>query len=173
MTKTISTRQTPANIAAVLAILSTTSAHLERLSAGLTDNQLHTPLAPGERTFTENLAHLINTEARSSETIYLALLLDEPLIPQVHPERDRGSLLRVERLPCPDLLSYFRIRRQMLLPVLEALNEAGWSRMIREATKQRQESVYWQARALALHELEHLTDLETRLSAGFRDQGKL
>jgi ribosomal 50S subunit-associated protein YjgA (DUF615 family) len=35
---------------------------------------------------------------------------------------------------------------------------------VREEKKQRQESVYWKARGQALHELEHLQDLELKLT---------
>jgi hypothetical protein len=36
--------------------------------------------------------------------------------------------------------------------------------VIREAGKKRKESVYWRARALAMHELDHLTDLQNKLT---------
>jgi hypothetical protein len=51
----------------------------------------------------------------------------------------------------------------VLLRVLTSLSEADWARSIREVGKQRQESVYWRARSLALHELEHLAELERKL----------
>jgi len=164
MKKSISTAQTESNIKEVIHLLTDTSARLESLSTGLSDEQLREPLGAGERSFTEALAHLINAEALSSEAIYLALLRDEPFLADIHAERDLGNLLRFDLFPFAELLVYFRLRRKVLLRVLDSLTEEKWSRCIREAGKQRQESVYWRARGQALHELEHLQDLETRLN---------
>jgi hypothetical protein len=38
-----------------------------------------------------------------------------------------------------------------------------WALTIREVGKKRQESVYWRARSLGMHELEHLSDLQSKL----------
>ncbi len=163
MKKSISTELTGANIARVLDLLAVAPAELKRLSAGLPGEQLQQPLGTGERSFAEDMAHLINSEARSSEAIYLALLVNEPLLADVHSERQFGKLLRFDLLPFVDLLAYFRLRRAILLRVLAGLVENQWVRTVREAGKQRQESVYWRARALALHEAEHLDDLAHKL----------
>jgi hypothetical protein len=162
--KTISTGLTAANIARVMELLAETPAHLEGLSKSLSDEQLRQPLGAGERSFTENLAHMINTEARSSEAIYLALLTDKPVVPDIHPERQWGKLLRYDLLSFYELLAYFKLRRVVLLRVLDSLTEEQWTRSIREAGKNRQESVYWRARTIAMHELEHLTDLQSKLN---------
>jgi len=164
MKKAISTDLTDANIAKVMEILAETPAHLESLSEGISEDQLRQPLGAGERSFTEGLAHLIHTEDRSSEAIYLAVLLQEPLIPDVHPERQWGKLLRFDLMPFSELLAYFKLRRVVLLRVLASLTETQWRRSIREAGKKRQESVYWRARTIALHELDHLTDLQNKLN---------
>jgi hypothetical protein len=161
--KTISTELTGQNIASVIALLTETPVRLEAWSESLRDGQVHQPLGPGERSFTQVLAHLLNSEARSSEAIYLALLAGEPFVPDIHPERQWGKLLKLERMPFSDLLSYFKLRRTILLRVLTSLTEAQWTRVIREERKKRKESVYWQARSLALHELEHLSDLRAKL----------
>lgn len=164
MKKAISTELTSANIAKVMEILTETPAQLESLSKQLSEEGLHQPLGARERSFTEDLAHLIHTEDRSSEAIYLALLMDEPLIPDVHPERQWGKLLKFDRLPFSELLAYFKLRRVVLLRVLASLTEAQWARSIREAGKKRQESVYWRARTIAMHELDHLSDLQDKLN---------
>jgi hypothetical protein len=163
MKKTVSTELTNANIEKVTALLGETPGELARLSKGLSSEQLCQPLGSGERSFTEDLAHLINSEARSSEAIYLALLLDEPIFPDIHSERQWGKLLKFDVLPFAELLAYFKLRRTVLLRVLAALTEAQWARSIREEGKKRQESAYWRARALAMHELEHLSDLQYKL----------
>ena len=163
MKKVISTDLTRANIEKVMELLRDTPAQLESLSKAMREEYLRQPLGAGERSFTEDLAHLLHTEARSSEAIYLALLLDEPLIADVHPERQWGKLLRYDLLACSDLLSYFKLRRAVLLRVLASLTEEQWSRAIREEGKKRKESVYWRARTIAMHELDHLTDLQSKV----------
>jgi hypothetical protein len=162
--KQISTEQTESNIQEVLRVLAETPEQLERSSKGLSDKQLHEPLGKGERSFAQALAHLLNCEARSTEVIHLALLLKEPAFTPIHPERDLGKLLQYELLPFDELLDYFKFRRKVLLRVLETLDMKRWSRVAREEGKMRRESVYWQARGLALHELEHIQDLERKLN---------
>lgn len=164
MKKAISTDLTHANIAKVTELLADIPVQLERLSEQLDGEKSRQPLGSGERSFTEVLAHLINSEARSSEAIYLALLADEPLFPDIHSERQWGKLLRYDLLAFSDLSAYFRLRRTVLLRVLSSLTEEQWSRVIREEGKKRKESVYWRARSLAMHELEHLTDLQNKLT---------
>ena len=164
MKKAISTDLTDANIGKVKELLADTPGQLESLSKPLSAEQLRQPLGTGERSFTEDLAHLIHTEARSSEAIYLALLRDVPLIPDIHPEREWGKLLRFDLLSFQELSAYFKLRRAVFLRVLASLTEEQWARSIRETGKKRQESVYWRARTIAMHELEHLTDLQTKLS---------
>jgi hypothetical protein len=165
MTKQIPTEQTGVNIQEVLRLLSETPVQLEKMSKGLSEEKLHKPLGAGERSFVEMLAHLLNCEARTSESIHLALLLKEPTLHPIHPERDLGKLLRYDQLPFDELLTYFKFRRTVLLKVLSTLKESQWSRVIREEGKGRKESVYWRARGQALHELEHVLDIERKLSA--------
>lgn len=167
MKKIISTEATNSNIAKIKDLLTDTPLKLESLSKGFTIEQLRQPLGSGERSLTEDLAHLINCEARSSEAIYLALLADEPMFIDIHPERQLerqlGKLLRYDLLAFVDLLAYFKLRRTVLLRVLASLTEEQWSRSIREAGKKRKESVYWRARSIAMHELEHLSYIENKL----------
>lgn len=163
MKKAVSTDLTSVNIVKVKELLADAPIQLENLSRPLSEEQLRQPLGAGERSFTENLAHLIHTEARSSEAIYLALLMNEPLVPDIHPERQWGKLLRYDLLSFHELLAYFKVRRAILLRVLGSLTEEQWARTIHEAGKKRQESVYWRARTIAMHELEHLTDLQSKL----------
>lgn len=162
--KKISTDLTPTNIASIIEILIETPQKLETLSKPLTTEQLRQPLGEGERSFTQDLTHLLNREARSSEMIYQALLANEPLFIDIHPDRHLGKLLRFDLLDFQDLLAYFKIRRKILLRVLSSLKEEAWSRCVREEGKQRKESVYWRARTMAMHELDHLGDLESKLT---------
>lgn len=163
MKKAIATDQTPENIAKVMEVLTESPARLEALSKSVSAEKLRQPMGKGERTASEVLAHMINGEARSSEMIYQALLVDEPFFADIHPERDWGKLLRFDLLDFSDLLVYFTVRRKVLLRVLSGLKETDWGRVVREEGKQRKESVYWRARTIAMHELDHLGDLEQKL----------
>ena len=163
MTKSITTDQTPANITQVVEILTDSPTRLETLSKSVSAEKLRQPLGKGERTPTEVLAHVLNGEARSSEMIYQALLVNEPFFADIHPERDWGKLLRFDLIDFSELLAYFIIRRKVLLRVLSGLKEKDWARAVREEGKQRRESVYWRARTIAMHELDHLGDLENKL----------
>lgn len=164
MQKLISTTLTAANIARILDLLAQTPEKLSAMHRLVSGEQARRPIRSGERSFVETVAHLIHVESRSSEAIHLAVLLDEPLIPDVHPEREWGKLTRFDLLEITELLAYFNLRRKVLLRVLTGLKATEWARTVREDGKQRKESVYWRARALALHEAEHLHDLENKLT---------
>lgn len=166
MKKTITTELSAANIARVLALLAETPTRLESLCQHLDEPVLRTPLGPGRRSIAEIIAHLINVEARTNEAIVLALTLDQSLLANIHAERDYGRLMRHDRLPVADCLAYFRLRRTVLLGLLESLTDDRWARVVREAGKQRRESVYWRARGLALHEVEHIDEIRNSLSPG-------
>jgi hypothetical protein len=163
MKKGIRTELTSANIERTKELLADIPLQLENLSRTLSSEQLRQSLGSGERSFTQDLAHLIHTEARSSEAIYLALLMEEPLFPDIHPERQWGKLLRFDLFAFPDLLAYFKLRRMVLLRILSSLTEEQWQRSIHEEGKKRKESVYWRARTIAMHEFEHVSDLQNKL----------
>lgn len=160
----LTTDLTPENIATALEVLAQTPVRLEALSKSVPAERLSQPLAKGERTPTEVLAHLVNGEARSAEMMYQALLTNEPFFASLHPDRDLGKLLRFDLLDFAELLDYFKIRRKVLMRVLSGLKEKDWARVIREEGKARRESVYWRARTIVMHELDHLEDLEKKLA---------
>lgn len=166
MKKSISTDLTPANIASVLEMLAASSTRLEALTKSMPEAKWNQPLGKGERTAVEVLAHMLHSEARSAEMICQALLVNEPSFADIHSERELGKLLRFDLLEFSELLAYFQIRRKVLLRVLSKLKEKDWGRTLREEGKQRKETVYWRARSLALHEAEHVAELEEKLSGG-------
>ncbi len=156
----ITTTPTPENIAAVLDLLAGIPDRLQTIANQFSLVQLITSIGPGARTPTEILAHIINCEAVTAEAITLALLKKEPLLPGLHPERDLGKLLNYHQRPFPDLLAYFTFRLVTLLDVLRSLTDKLWSRTVREEGKKRRESIYWLARGQAIHEDEHLKEIE-------------
>jgi hypothetical protein len=157
-----------ATIAALMAMLAAVPSALQDIALRLPAAERLRPLGDGERSFTQDVAHLLHCEARTTEAITLALLTDKPLLPDLHPERDYGRLVRLELLDADNLLDYFALRRAALLGVLGRLTESQWARQVRETGKQREESVYWLARTLALHEREHLDDLGRKLEQAGR-----
>ena len=159
----LSTDLSPENIETVLALLEKTPTTLSALTIGLSSEQLSRQTEPNERSITGILAHLIHCEALTAGSIYLALLRPEPLLHKLHPERDLGKLLRLDQFTNPELLAYFSFRRKVLLNVLQPLTFKQWERTVREDGKQRRESVYWRARGQALHELDHLDEIEVKL----------
>jgi DinB superfamily len=160
MQQKISTQPTQSNILKVLELLTATTAAFQAFAR--IDCDFCQPLVEGKRSLTQELAHLIHSEARFSEAIYLALLTEIPHFTDVHPERDWGNLLKFDQLLFAELLVYFRLRRVVLLGVLSRLSDHDWSRTVRETNKKRQESVFWKARALALHEQHHVKIIQTR-----------
>jgi hypothetical protein len=161
--KSISTDQTPENIARILEILAATPDRLEALVGPGSGVDPAQPIGPGERSPLEVLAHLIYTESLAADHIHLALMVAEPRLVVVHAQRDIAKLLRYEGLfDVPEMLAYIRFRRKGLMPVLRGLKDKQWSRTADKGIK-RMESVYWAARGLALHEEEHLRDLEAKL----------
>ena len=160
----LSTELNPENIETVLALLEKTPTTLSALSKGLSNEQFIRQTEPTERSITGILAHLINCEALTADSITLALLKSEPLLHKLHPERDLGKLLRHDQFSYAELVAYFTFRRKVLLSVLQSLTFKQWGRTIREEGKQRQESVYWRARGQALHEMDHLDEIEAKIN---------
>ena len=165
MQKPISTEIAETNISQLLDILADMPSRLENLRARMSGSQLLTPLKTGERSLTENLAHLLHCEAVNAEFIYLALMREGHPFSGIHPERDFGALVHYELFPFDSLLDYFKFRRAVLLRVLSTLKFEQWSLSLPEKGKKRAESVYWRARLMALHEQEHLTEIEAILQS--------
>ncbi len=162
--KRLKTTQSPERIALILEALALGPARLQRLSEGLSEAELTTPLGEGERSFKRDLTHLIYCAERGSDPIHQALLLDLPFMPRIHAERDWGKLMGYEAFEIPELLAYFSFRRRALLGVLRGLSDEQWARCVRREGVKRSESVYYAARGLCLHELGHLEDLARKLS---------
>ena len=162
LVKRLKTQPSPERIALILEALALASPRLQALSQGLSDAQLRTPLGEGERSFKRNLTHLNYCAERGSDHIHHALLLDKPHMPRIHAERDWGKLMRYEAFAVPELLAYFDFRRRALLGILRGLSDEQWTRTVRREGVKREESVYYAARGLCLHELAHLEDLASK-----------
>ena len=158
-----STKLTPANISVVRETLRGIPDELEQWQNVLTREQLNEPMAEGERSPRRVLAHILNCESYSFRAIHFALLLDTPFMPRIHAERDWAKLTRYEQFSYADMLSYFRFRRRALMSVLDGLDEKGWGRAFQPEGRKKPDSVWLQARGMAIHEREHLVDLREKL----------
>ncbi len=163
LVKRLTTRQSPERIELTITVLSAAPQRLRNLGAGLTETELTTPLGAGERSFKRDLTHLIYCAERGEYPIVHALLLDHPQLPRIHAERDWGKLMRYEAFQVAELLDYFDFRRRALLRVLRGLKPKQWERSVYRDGVKRSESVYYAARGLCLHEVEHLEDLAKKL----------
>ena len=163
MKKRLSTKVTAANIETIRETLRRIPDELERLGSALTLPQLDEPLAEGERTPRRVLAHILNCEAYSFRAIHFALLLDAPRMPRIHAERDWSRLTRYEQFSYADMLAYFRFRRRALMSILDRLDETEWHRAFLPEGRKKPDTVYLQARGMALHESEHMADLREKL----------
>ncbi len=161
--KQLATRQSPERIKLALAVLGASPQRLRNLRAGLTEAELTAPLGNGERSFKRDLTHLIYCAERGEYPIVHALLLELPQLPRIHAERDWGNLMRYETFPIAELLDYFDFRRRALLHILRGLQPEQWQRSVLREGVKRSESVYYAARGLCLHEVEHLEDLAKKL----------
>jgi hypothetical protein len=114
---------------------------------------------------TEDRKHLLNSEAVTAQAIFLARLVDEPTLAVIQSERGWGKLVHFDHYTSAELLTYYTFRRRVVMNVQRSLSDEQWERVVREAGKIRKESVSWKARALALHEVDHLIDLRLKLQA--------
>jgi hypothetical protein len=73
-----------------------------------------------------------------------------------------APLVNYEHFQISDLLSYYFFRRETFLRVLADLSTAEWENVVRRVSK-RPDTIYQLARALALHEAEHLEDIAGKL----------
>lgn len=161
--KRLTTQPSDERIALILRVLAAAPVRLRELSSGLTDAELTTPLGAGERSFKRDLTHLIYCAERGADPIHHALLLDDAFVPRIHAERDWGALMRYETFEFAELMAYFDFRRKALLRILTGLSRGQWERSVRREGVKRAESVYYSARGMCLHELEHLEDLAKKL----------
>ncbi len=161
--KRLKTQASAERIALVLDHLAVGPQRLENLRAGLSAGELTRPLGEGERSFKRDVTHLIYCAERGTDPIHHALLLREPFMPRIHAERDWGKLMGYEAFDIEELMAYYRFRRRALLRILRGLSRDDWERTVQREGVKRSESVYYAARGLCLHELEHLEDLSGKL----------
>lgn len=121
------------------------------------------PIITGKRSFRETVIHLLNIEALNYTTIYPAFLLSNPKVYPLHAERDFGKLNLFVNFRMPELLLAFDLERRKSLCFLKSLKKSDWSKKLIEENKKRQETIYWRARGLAIHDYTHVYILKFQL----------
>ena len=114
----------------------------------------------GKRSFRETLIHLLNIEGLNHTTIFPAFPLKRPMVYPLHAEKDFDRLNLFSGLPLGELLEAFGLERNKTLNFLKSLKKTYWSRQLREENKAIEESFYWRARGLAIHDFTHVQILK-------------
>jgi len=78
----------------------------------------------------------------------------------LHAEKDFDRLNLFSGLPLGELLEAFGLERNKTLNFLKSLKKTYWSRQLREENKAIEESFYWRARGLAIHDFTHVQILK-------------
>jgi len=153
-------KTTASGIDAVLSILNETPGRLGNLIMAFDGRHRYKP--PGIKTWSvaEILAHLRACADIWTFSIYAMLTEEKPSLPDIN-ERKWAKVTSYARLPIGISLQAFTFQREGLLRVLKPLPKDGWehSSMILE----REHTVFSQARRMALHEQDHLEQIEDLL----------
>lgn len=161
--KAIPTSLSDAAIRNIFETLEETPAHLTAIAKRFDEKTSLEPIIPGKRSFRETLVHFLNIEGLNYTTIYPAFLLKKPEVHSIHAERDFGRLNLFADFQLPELLSAFKLERKKTLGFLKSLKKSDWSKQLIEENKQRQETIYWRARGLAIHDYTHVHILKFQL----------
>lgn len=148
---------TPTQIEHILTLLTQTPPQLTAITATLNHAQLYHQ--PDKKTWSVNhiLAHLRACADVWGDTIQAMLAQDGPTLRYRSP---RTWLKKTDYLhqPFAESLIIFTTQRTELLNRLNALNIIGWSRGA--SIKDRNHTIFSQAKRMALHEERHLVQLK-------------
>ncbi|MBL7998040.1 MAG: DinB family protein [Candidatus Kapabacteria bacterium] len=152
-------------ILSIMATLQETPRYLRSVAPRFPEERSRVPIMEGKRSFRQTVEHLLNIEALHYTTIYPAFLLPTPDVYPLHAERHIARLQLFDSFTMEELLTVFEFERRKSLSFLESLTAGDWLRTIREQGKKRQESIYWRARTLALHDVTHVHIIMFQLAA--------
>jgi hypothetical protein len=145
----------------ILALLAEGPSHIAKITAGLTEAQLHAAPGPGEWSANEVLAHLRSCSDVWGSCIVRILNQDAPTIRAVSPRTWIRRTNYLEQKFQPSLQA-FTAQRAELLAVLEPLKPKIWSRSatITGAGTPLERSVHFYAQWMAEHERPHLKQID-------------
>lgn len=142
-------------VTTIFKVLEETPVYLTSLAKHFDDHTSLEPIIEGKRSFKETLIHLLHMEALHYITIYPAFLLNKPKIYSIHAERDLSRLSLFSDFQPNELLETFCYERRKSLNFLKSLKKSDWHKALKEENKAREETIYWRARVLALHDFTH------------------
>src|SRR5690606_29130053 len=135
-----------------------TPAPLRDAVAGVDDDALRRPEAPGKWSVVEVAQHLADSELVFGYRIRMTAAHDRPAI-QGYDQDLWATDLRYADVRLEDALADFEALRAMNLRLLRALPEASWERVGLHAERG-EESVRQLTRLMAAHDLVHLRQIE-------------
>ncbi|MEZ4768693.1 MAG: DinB family protein [Caldilineales bacterium] len=142
-------------------------AKIERLTAGLTDEALAAAPDPKAWSALRVLAHLRACSDLWSYSIYAMLAETSPELP-LPDERRWAKVAGYAGTGFRRSLQAFTMDRERLVAVLAALSEADWSRDAH--IRGRRHTVFSQCRRMALHEADHLAQVESIVAGAAADR---
>ena len=161
--KEIPTSPSGPAILKILEILESTPRELLLLANHFNDKSSQEPVIAGKRSFRETLIHLLNIETLNYTTIYPAYLLMKPEVYPLHAERDISRLNLFLDFQLSELLLIFDMERKKTLCFFKTLTENDWTKELAEQNKERNETIYWRARGLSLHDYTHIHILQLQI----------
>jgi hypothetical protein len=78
----------------------------------------------------------------------------------LHAEKDFDRLNLFIGLQSNELLEAFRLERRKSLNFFKSLKKSDWFKQLKEEGKTREETIYWRARGLAIHDFTHVQILK-------------
>jgi len=82
------------------------------------------------------------------------------MIYPLHAEKDFDRLSLFSGLGLNELVEAFSLERKKTLNFLKSLRKSDWCRQLKEENKAREETIYWRARGLAIHDFTHVQILK-------------
>jgi hypothetical protein len=155
-------RPTPSAIAQIMDVLAETPRRITRACDGVADNQLTEKSDSKSWSVLENLAHLRACADVWGASIEEMLEVDGATQRKISPRTyiRRTNYLRSE---FRDSLAAFAMQRESLLQMLHSLAPDDWSHSA--TIDGRVHTVFTQARRMALHERDHLEQIEKTVAS--------
>jgi hypothetical protein len=151
---------TPAEIEKYLAMLAAFPQTLAAGTAGLSENQLRWSPSKKDWSIVEVLAHLRACTEIWSFSIYAMLTENHPVLPLLD-ERRWTKAAHYATFTFQNSFQIFVLQRDELLTVLKVLDFDTWARSA--SIEGRNHTIFSQTRRMALHETEHIAQIQTLL----------
>ncbi len=132
---------------------------------GMDETQLIAPLAPGEWSMVEIMAHLRACSDVWSYSIYAMYTLDNPQLAFIHP-RDWAKKLGYAKLTFAENFMAYEVGRMNLLRILNGLKLEDWDRSAMFIGKANTFTIFGETMRMALHEDDHSQQLKTMFLSG-------